>query len=187
MQIILLERIARLGNLGDIVNVKNGYARNYLLPQKKALRATEANKAIFESKRAELEAKNLEAKAKAEHIAKDLHGKTFVAIRSAGETGHLYGSVTTRDIAEILSADDFDVNRTQIELHHPLKTIGIHNININLHGDVIVAVKINIARSAEEAEKQKISENQEKPVEEILSEEIAKLEAEEQQVESENQ
>lgn len=155
MQIILLERIAKLGKLGDIVNVKNGFARNYLLPQKKALRATEANKTVFESQRSELETKNLESKDKALILAEALKGKIFVAVRSAGDTGHLYGSVSTRDISEILVNDGFDVSRTQIELNNPLKTIGMHNLKIHLHGDVIVNIIVNIARSLEEAEKQK--------------------------------
>lgn len=159
MQIILLKRIARLGKLGDIVNVKNGFARNFLLPKKKALRATEANKAIFESQRYELEAKNQESKVHAEKTAEVLNDRIFVVVRSAGESGHLYGSVTTKDIAEILANEGFEVARTQIALNNPLKTIGLHNLNIALHSDVVVNIVVNIARSVEEAANQLAKEN----------------------------
>lgn len=154
MQIILLERIAKLGKLGDIVNVKHGFAKNYLLPKKKALRATEVNKALFETQRADLESKNLENKDKAEKLAEILKDKMFIAVRSAGDTGHLYGSVSTRDIAELLAGEGFELSRTQIELNNPLKTIGLHNVRVHLHGDVIVNIIVNIARSLEEASKQ---------------------------------
>ncbi len=159
MQIILLERIARLGKLGEIVNVKNGFARNFLLPKKKALRATETNKAIFESQRSELEARNQESKVQAEKLAEILNDKVFVVVRSAGESDHLYGSVTTKDIAQILANEGFEVSRTQIALNNPLKTIGLHNLKIALHSDVIINIVVNIARSIEEAANQSAKEN----------------------------
>lgn len=158
MQIILLERIARLGQMGDIVKVKNGYARNFLLPQKKAIRANDANKLIFENQRVQLEAKNLERKSEAEKVAKILTGKTFIAVRSAGETGHLYGSVSARDIADLLSEGGFEVAKNQIILNQPLKTIGLHNIIISLHPEVESTVVLNIARSIEEANRQTAGE-----------------------------
>jgi large subunit ribosomal protein L9 len=154
MEIILLERISRLGQMGDTVRVKDGYARNFLLPQGKALRANETNKKKFESQRAQLEARNLERKSEAEAVAEKLDGKSFIVVRSAGETGQLYGSVSTRDIAELVTAEGFSVNRNQIELNHPIKTIGITNVAIALHPEVEVTVSLNIARSTDEAERQ---------------------------------
>ncbi|MGH6762780.1 MAG: 50S ribosomal protein L9 [Phyllobacterium sp.] len=154
MDVILLERIARLGQMGDIVTVKDGYARNFLLPQGKALRANEANKKKFEGQRAQLEVRNLERKTEAQAVADKLDGKSFVAIRSAGETGQLYGSVSTRDIADLITAEGFSLNRNQVELNHPIKTIGLHEITLTLHPEVEVTVSVNIARSAEEAERQ---------------------------------
>lgn len=154
MDVILLERIARLGQMGDTVKVKDGYARNFLLPQGKALRANDANSKKFEGQRAQLEARNLERKTEAQAVAEKLDGKSFVAVRSAGETGQLYGSVSTRDIADLLTAEGFSVNRNQVELNHPIKTIGLHELVISLHPEVEVKVTINIARSAEEAERQ---------------------------------
>jgi len=159
MDVILLERITRLGQMGDIVSVKDGYARNFLLPQGKALRATEANKHYFESQRTQLEARNLELKSEAQQIAGKLDGKNFVIIRSAGETGQLYGSVSTRDIAEIVTAEGFSMSRNQVELKQPIKTIGMHSIAISLHPEVEVNIAINVARSAEEAERQAKGEN----------------------------
>jgi large subunit ribosomal protein L9 len=158
MQVILLERIARLGQMGDTVRVKNGFARNYLLPQGKALRATEANMKKFEAQRAQLEARNQERKAEASKIAEDLDGKSFVIIRSAGETGQLYGSVSTRDIADLLVAEGFNVSRNQVELNHPIKAIGISDIVVSLHPEVQVTIQLNIARTAEEAERQAAGE-----------------------------
>jgi large subunit ribosomal protein L9 len=158
MDVILLERISRLGQLGETVKVKDGYARNYLLPQGKALRANEANKKKFEGQRAELEARNSERKSEAEKIAEGLDGKSFIIVRSAGETGQLYGSVSTRDIADLLSAEGFSVNRNQVELNHPIKTIGLNNVAIALHPEVEVTVTLNIARSPEEAERQERGE-----------------------------
>lgn len=154
MDVILLERIARLGQMGDVVKVKDGFARNYLLPQGKALRANEANKKKFESQRAQLEAQNLERKTEAQSVADKLNGQSFIVVRSAGETGQLYGSVSTRDIAEIITEGGFSLHRNQVELNQPIKTIGLHEIALNLHPEVEVTVTINVARSAEEAERQ---------------------------------
>ncbi len=154
MQVILLERIARLGQMGDTVTVKDGFARNFLLPQGKALRANEANKKKFEGQRAQLEAQNLERKNEAQAVAEKLDGESFIVVRSAGETGQLYGSVSTRDIADIVTAGGFSLHRNQVELNHPIKTIGLHEITISLHPEVEVKVTINIARSTDEAERQ---------------------------------
>ena len=154
MEVILLERISRPGQMGETVKVKDGYARNFLLPQGKALRANEANKNKFEGQRAQLEARNLERKSEASKIAETLDGKSFIAVRSAGETGQLYGSVSTRDIADLITAEGFTVNRNQIELNQPIKTIGLTNVAIALHPEVEVTVTVNVARSPEEAERQ---------------------------------
>ena len=158
MQVILLERISRLGQMGDTVKVKDGFARNFLLPKGKALRANEANKKKFEGQRAQLEARNLERKTEAQEIADKLDGKSFVAVRSAGETGQLYGSVSTRDISEILTAEGFSVGRNQVELNQPIKTIGLTNVAIALHPEVEVTITLNIARTADEAERQAAGE-----------------------------
>ncbi|AAL52664.1 MULTISPECIES: 50S ribosomal protein L9 [Brucella] len=152
MEVILLERIGRLGQMGDTVKVKDGYARNFLLPQGKALRANEANKKKFEGQRAQLEAQNLERKNEAQAVADKLNGESFIVVRSAGETGQLYGSVSTRDIAEIITANGFTLHRNQVELNHPIKTIGLHEVSVSLHPEVQVKVMVNIARSTEEAE-----------------------------------
>lgn len=154
MEVILLERISRLGQMGDTVKVKDGFARNFLLPQGKALRANENNKKKFEGQRAQLEARNLERKAEASQVAEKLDGKSFIAVRSAGETGQLYGSVSTRDIAELITAEGFSVNRNQILLNQPIKTIGVTNVAVALHPEVEVTITLNIARTAEEAERQ---------------------------------
>jgi large subunit ribosomal protein L9 len=154
MQVILLERIGRLGQMGDVVTVKDGYARNFLLPQKKALRATEENKKRFESNRAQLEARNLELKKEAEAVAAKLNGQTFVAIRQAGDTGQLYGSVTTRDIVEIVTAGGFSIDRRQVVLDKPIKTLGVHATRVALHPEVIVGISLNVARTEDEAERQ---------------------------------
>ena len=159
MQVILLQRIGRLGQMGDVVNVKDGYARNFLLPQKKALRATDANRQVFEGKRAQLEAINLEHKKEAEGVSTKLDGKSFVLIRAAGDTGQLYGSVSTRDIAEAVTAGGFTVNRIQIILDKPIKTLGVHALKVQLHPEVVVGVSLNIARSQDEADKQAKGEN----------------------------
>ncbi|GAA4110045.1 50S ribosomal protein L9 [Aminobacter aganoensis] len=154
MDVILLERISRLGQMGDTVKVKDGFARNFLLPKGKALRANEANRKKFEGQRAQLEARNLERKSEAEKVAETLDGKTFVIVRSAGETGQLYGSVSSRDIADLLAAEGFTVGRNQVELNQPIKTIGLTNVAIALHAEVEVTITLNIARTADEAERQ---------------------------------
>ena len=154
MQVILLERIGRLGQMGDVVTVKDGYARNFLLPQKKALRATKENLARFESNRAQLEARNLELKKEAEAVAAKLDGQSFIAIRQAGDTGQLYGSVTTRDVVEIVTAGGFSIDRRQVVLDRPIKTLGVHATRVALHPEVIVSVSLNVARTQDEAERQ---------------------------------
>jgi large subunit ribosomal protein L9 len=154
MEVILLERVGRLGQMGDVVKVKDGYARNFLLPQGKALRATEANRATFEGQRVQLEARNLELKTEAESVAGRLEGQTFVSIRQAGDTGQLYGSVSTRDIADAVSAGGFSVERRQVLLDKPIKALGLHEIRVALHPEVVVKVSVNVARSADEAERQ---------------------------------
>lgn len=159
MDVILLERIAKLGQMGDTVKVRDGYARNFLLPQGKALRANEANKARFEADRAQLEARSEERKAEAQKIADGLDGKTFVAIRSAGETGQLYGSVSTRDIADLLVGEGFAVVRNQIDLNQPIKAIGLSEVKVVLHPEVEVAITLNVARTADEAVRQEKGED----------------------------
>jgi len=154
MEVILLERIAKLGQMGETVRVKDGFARNFLLPQHKALRANESNKKKFEGQRAQLEARNLERRSEAQKIADTLDGKSFIVVRSAGETGQLYGSVSTRDIADLLTAEGYTVARNQVELNQPIKTIGLSNVAIALHPEVEVTVTLNIARTADEAERQ---------------------------------
>jgi large subunit ribosomal protein L9 len=154
MEVILLERISRLGQMGETVRVKDGYARNFLLPQGKALRANEANKQKFEGQRAQLEARNQERRSEASQISETLDGRTFVVVRSAGETGQLYGSVSTRDIAELLQGEGFTVSRNMVELNQPIKTIGLSNVAIALHPEVEVTITLNIARSPDEAERQ---------------------------------
>ena len=154
MQVILLERIGRLGQMGDTVNVKDGYARNYLLPRGKALRATEANKKKFEGQRVHLEARNLELKKDAEAVSEKLNGKSFVAIRQAGDTGQLYGSVSTRDISELVTKDGFSTDRGQVILDQPIKTLGLHEVRVQLHPEVVSRISINVARSEEEATRQ---------------------------------
>ena len=154
MDVILLERIAKLGQMGETVKVRDGFARNYLLPLGKALRANAGNKARFEAERATLEARNLERKSEAQGVAEKLDGKTFVIVRSAGETGQLYGSVAARDILEALSAEGFNVGRNQVELNTPIKAIGLHKVVLHLHAEVEISIEVNVARSADEAERQ---------------------------------
>jgi large subunit ribosomal protein L9 len=154
MQVILLERIGRLGQMGDVVNVKDGYARNFLLPQKKALRATDDNRKRFEKDRAQLEARDLDLKKEATAVSGKLEGKTFVAIRQAGDTGQLYGSVSTRDISDIITAGGFTVDRRQIVLDKAIKNLGLHKVKVQLHPEVVLPVTLNVARSEEEAERQ---------------------------------
>jgi len=159
MKVILLERIGRTGTIGDEVTVKDGFARNFLLPQGKALRASDANRARFEADRQTIEARNAERRSAAEHIASDLDGKTIVMIRQAGETGQLYGSVSARDIADALVADGEQVERNQVDLAGPIKTVGLHKVPLALHAEVTTFVTINVARSADEAERQAAGEN----------------------------
>lgn len=154
MEVILLQRVAKLGQMGDKVRVKNGYARNFLLPRGKALRATEANRKRFEEQRIELETRNLELKSEASAVAEKLDGQSFTIIRQAGETGHLYGSVSARDIAETITAGGFKAARDQIVLRTPIKTIGLHLILVHLHPEVESTITVNVARSPEEAERQ---------------------------------
>jgi len=159
MQVILLQRVGRIGQMGDVVNVKDGFARNFLLPQKKALRATKDNLAKFEGQRAQLEANNLELKKEAEAVAAKLDGQSFITIRSAGDTGQLYGSVSPRDISEVVTAGGFTIDRNQVVIDKPIKTLGLHGAKIQLHPEVLVAISVNVARSQEEAERQSRGEN----------------------------
>jgi large subunit ribosomal protein L9 len=154
MKVILLERVGRMGHIGDEVTVKDGFARNFLLPQGKALRATEANRKRFEAERQTIEQRNDERREAAAGIAKGLNGKTVVMIRQAGETGQLYGSVSSRDIAEALSADGTPVARSQVSLVEPIKAIGLHVVPLHLHAEVEVTVNVNVARSEDEAARQ---------------------------------
>ena len=154
MEVILLERVEKLGQIGDIVNVKNGFARNYLLPNKKALRANEANKKVFEANRAKIEADNASKRSDAEAASKGVDGKTVQLIRQASNTGQLYGSVSARDIVEALEGVGAKVSKSQIVLNRPIKAIGMHEIKVALHPEVAVSVKVNVARSPEEAELQ---------------------------------
>lgn len=180
MEVILLERVGRLGTIGDIVTVKPGYARNWLLPQAKALRATEANKRKFEAQRADIEARNAEARAAAATAGEKLDGQAFVLIRQAGEGGQLYGSVAARDIAEAAVEAGFAVTRGQVQLDKPIKAIGLYSVAVRLHAEVDVTVSVNVARSVDEAERQAKGEDviasrfaDEKAAEDELSAEIA--------------
>jgi large subunit ribosomal protein L9 len=159
MQVILLERIGRLGQMGDVVTVKDGFARNYLLPQGKALRATEANRKRFERERAQLEARDLELKSEAQAVAARLDGRSFIVIRQAGDTGQLYGSVSTRDIAEAVTEGGFTIERRQVLLDRPIKTLGLHAIRLQLHAEVEPHITANVARSSDEAARQARGEN----------------------------
>jgi large subunit ribosomal protein L9 len=151
MEVILLERIEKLGQMGDVVSVKPGFARNYLLPQKKALRATKDNMSFFETQRAQLEADNLSRKKEAESVAEKMEGAKIVVIRQAGDAGHLYGSVSARDISDGLTAEGFTVDRRQVTIDRPIKDIGLHDIRLVLHPEVSVTVSVNVARSEDEA------------------------------------
>ncbi len=174
MQVILLERVAKLGQMGDVVDVKPGFARNYLLPQGKALRASEANIARFEEQKAQLEARNLETRKEAEALAEKLDGQQFIIIRSASESGALYGSVTPRDAATAATEAGFSVDRKQIVLTGPIKELGLHTVSVVLHPEVTVEIKLNVARSAEEAELQASG----KSIQELAAEEEAQAEFE---------
>ena len=154
MEVILLERVGKLGQMGEVVRVKDGYARNFLLPQGKALRATKDNRAKFEGMKVQLEARNLEMKTEAEGIAGKLKGKSFVVQRQASESGQLFGSVSARDIASILVDGGFTVARDQIALHAPIKMIGMHTVPVALHPEVEITITMNVARNADEAERQ---------------------------------
>ena len=153
MEVILLERVAKLGQMGEVVRVKNGFARNYLLPNGKALRATKENRDRFEGMKVELEARNTELRGEAETASKKVAGKSVVVLRQAGEAGHLYGSVSARDIASLLSDDAITVNRSQIVLNAPIKTLGMYKIPVALHPEVEVTVTVTVARSQDEAER----------------------------------
>lgn len=174
MDIILLERVAKLGQMGEVVKVKPGYARNFLLPQGKALRASEANIAAFEERRAELAAENEATRVEAQKQADKLDGKSFIIIRSASDGGVLYGSVTTRDAADAAAEDGFEVDRRQIVLSAPIKELGLHKVTIHLHPEVEAEVTLNVARSAEEAELQAAG----KSIQELAAEEEAAAEFE---------
>ncbi len=151
VDVILLERVENLGHMGQVVKVKPGYARNFLLPQKKALRATQDNLGYFETQRAQLEATNLRLKAEAEQVGQKMHGLAVVMIRQAGENRHLYGSVTARDVSDAINAAGYTVERRQVSLDHAIKTLGLHSVKVTLHPEVSVQVTINIALSADEA------------------------------------
>ena len=159
MQVILLERVEKLGQMGAVVKVKDGFARNFLLPRKKALRATKANIAHFETEKAQLEARNLTLKKEAEGVAGKLDKKTFVVLRQAGDSGMLYGSVSTRDIADAVSAGGVTLDRNQVILDKAIKALGLHPVKVVLHPEVRVAITLNVARTAEEAERQEKGEN----------------------------
>lgn len=159
MQVVLLERVEKLGAIGDVVDVKPGYARNFLLPQEKALRATKANLERFERERDALEKLNAERAEKARGEGAHLDGASFILIRQASETGQLYGSVSTRDIAEAASTDSFHVTRGMVDLNEPIKTLGLHEVRMKLHAEVDVMVTVNVARTQDEAERQAAGEN----------------------------
>jgi len=155
MQVILLERVAKLGQMGDVVEVKPGFARNYLLPQGKALSASNANIQGFEDQKAQLEARNLESRKEAEQLADRLDGQQFVVIRQASDGGSLYGSVSTRDAAAVATEEGFSIDRKQVLIRQPIKTLGLHDVEVHLHPEVEVTMQLNVARSPEEAELQK--------------------------------
>jgi large subunit ribosomal protein L9 len=159
MKVILLERVERLGVLGDVVTVKDGFARNFLLPRSKALRANAANLKVFEGQRAEIEHRNANAREAASKAGEGLDGTSYILIRQAGETGQLYGSVSGRDVADIVNEAGGKVDRAMVILDKPIKTLGVHEVKLKLHAEVTVTVKINIARSQDEAERQARGEN----------------------------
>ncbi|MDP1618023.1 50S ribosomal protein L9 [Phenylobacterium sp.] len=159
MKVILLERVEGRGGLGEVVTVKDGYARNFLLPRQKALRATTANMKVFEAQRAQIEARNAEARADAAKSGEGLDGKVYVLIRQAGESGQLYGSVSGRDVADAVNADGGKIERAMVVLDKPIKTLGMHEVKVRLHAEVVVTVTMNIARSQDEADRQARGEN----------------------------
>lgn len=169
MQVILLERVAKLGQMGDVVTVKHGFARNFLLPQGKALRASEANMKAFEAQKAQLEARNLETRKEAEALAAKLDGTTYVMIRSASDGGALYGSVTPRDISDVVTEEGFSIHRGQIVLDGAIKMLGVHSASVELHPEVAARISVNVARSKEEAELQASG----KSIQELAAEEEA--------------
>ena len=178
MQIILMERVAKLGQMGDVVNVKQGYARNFLIPTGKALRASEANIAGFEMQKSQMEARNLETKSEAETLAAKLNGQQFVVIRSASDAGSLYGSVTTRDAAEAASESGFSLDKKQVVLLSPIKDLGIHDLSVRLHPEVEAKIQLNVARSVEEAKLQAAG----KSIQDLAAEEEAAAEFEIQEL-----
>ena len=175
MQVVLLERVEQLGQMGDVVNVKTGFARNYLLPHKKALRATEANLELFKTQRGELEAHNLEQRTEAESVASKMSGERVIVVRQASETDQLYGSVSARDIAAGLTEGGFLVGPSQVTLDRPIKTTGVHPVNIKLHPEVSVTVTVNVARTSEEAQRQKSDDDDQVRVEAEAAFETAEL------------
>jgi large subunit ribosomal protein L9 len=185
MQVILLERIEKLGQMGDVVKVKPGFARNYLLPKKKAMRATDANLKVFESQRSQLETDNLERRSEAEAVAGKLDGLSIALIRQAGEGGQLYGSVTARDMAQALGKDGVKVERAQVQLDKVIKVLGLHPVRLRLHPEVSVTITVNVARSEEEARSQAseghvVSAEEQRAAEEaIIQDVITEVEAEE--------
>ena len=174
MDVILLERVSKLGQMGEVVSVKAGYARNFLLPQGKALAASKANIASFETQKAQLEARNLETKKEAESLAEKLDGQQFIVIRSASDSGALYGSVTTRDAADAATEAGFSVDRKQVALAAPIKDLGLHAVIVSLHPEVEATIELNVARSPEEAELQAAG----KSIQELAAEEEAEAEFE---------
>jgi len=199
MEVILLERVVKLGQMGDVVSVKDGFARNFLLPQKKALRATESNKAVFEADRTRLEADNLERKTEAEAVASKMSGLKVIMVRAAGESGQLYGSVSSRDISDVVTEAGVQITRSQVVLDRAIKTLGLHDVTIRLHPEVSEVVVVNIARSVDEAETQfstgsavvastfepvEVAEFVEETPKEEVSEEAAVEEATEEAVEA---
>ncbi len=174
MDVILLERVAKLGQMGDVVSVKDGYARNFLLPQRKAMRANDKNLKAFDAQKAQLEARNLETKKEAEDLAARLTGQQFIVIRSASDSGALYGSVTTRDAADAATAAGFSVDRKQVALTAPIKELGLHVVSVILHPEVDLTITLNVARSTEEAELQASG----KSIQELAAEEEAAAEFE---------
>ncbi|MFA8385546.1 MAG: 50S ribosomal protein L9 [Pelagibaca sp.] len=178
MQVILLERVAKLGQMGDVVDVKPGFARNYLLLQGKALTASKENIASFETRKSQLEAQNLETKKEAEAMADRLGGQQFLVIRQASDGGNLYGSVTTRDAADVATAEGFSLDRKQIIIRKPIKVLGLHDVEVHLHPEVMVSIELNVARSPEEAELQASG----KSIQELAAEEEAQAEFEIQEL-----
>ena len=159
MKVILLERVERLGTLGDVVNVKDGFARNFLLPRAKALRATSANIKVFEGQRHDIEARNAKAREAAAKSGENLDGSSYILIRQAGESGQLYGSVSGRDVADVVNEGGGKIDRSMVVLDKPIKTLGVHPVKVKLHAEVVLTVNINIARSQDEADRQARGEN----------------------------